>query len=82
MPSEPLKPEEVTINLRTPTCTFCGKHDVLVLTREEFRAVNNGILSIQDALPNRSPEFREQIISGTHPKCWEDNMRPEDDEKV
>ena len=74
MPSEPIKPEEVTINLRTPTCTFCGKQGFVTLTREEFRALNDKTLLIQDALPNRDADFREQVISGTHPRCWEENV--------
>ena len=37
----------------------------------------------QDAFPFLSPEDREQIISGTHPKCWQEmfgSCEDEDDE--
>lgn len=35
----------------------------------------------QEAFPNMSIELREQIISGTHPKCW-DEMFPMPEEEL
>jgi hypothetical protein len=49
---------------------LCGKTSTSDLTDDEWEAVRQHKY-IQDALPNRSPEFREQVISGTHPACWD-----------
>jgi hypothetical protein len=75
MPTEPLKPEEVTIPLRTPKCPFCGNSDVVSLTREEFRALNDPDIDDADALPTRSQPFREHVMSGIHPDCAEKNKK-------
>ena len=35
---------------------------------------------IQDAWPESTAEQREQVISGTHPECWNEMFGEEDDE--
>lgn len=53
----------------TPVCVVCGKPGELAVSASEFLAIGAG-LKAQDALPTRSADFREQLISGTHPACW------------
>lgn len=67
--------EPVVIRLQTPPCLECGEVSVVELTREEFRALNNKELKIQEALPDRESSFRELVKTGTHDKCWRDMMR-------
>lgn len=54
--------------VKTPPCPLCKKADRLQITDEEFKALESGAF-VQDALPERSADFREQVISGTHPEC-------------
>ena len=59
-----------TVLIQTPTCTFCRKGGEVAITTEEQAALQSGQF-IQQALANREPSFREQIISGTHSECWD-----------
>lgn len=69
----------ITTRVTTPVCMFCRQNGSIELTVEEAQALaddnersklGEGKL-IQQILPNRTADEREQIISGTHPKCWE-----------
>lgn len=40
-----------------------------MLTPEELAGVEAGE-PIQVALPDRPSDFREMLITGTHPECW------------
>lgn len=66
--------------VKTPTCHLCGKSDSLELTDAEVAGMERTRF-IQDALPNRSVDFREMLISGTHPACWDAIFPPEEDEE-
>lgn len=63
------------------SCMHCGEESHFTLTYDEYvrLIVNNEY--IQDVFPHLSKEDREVMISGTHPKCWNE-MFPiiEDDE--
>lgn len=65
----------------TKRCFHCGKDSEITITTAQYEAwvVNDGY--IQDIFPEMTNEDREVLISGTHPKCWEE-MFPiiEDDE--
>lgn len=54
----------------TRECQWCGKTGTVEVTTQEFIAMAQGA-PIHEALPNMTREYREQIISGTHPPCWE-----------
>jgi transposase len=63
-----------------PTCPHCGQRSVVELTDEEYEKVidpNRGL--IQNVLPNRDVDFREVIITGTHPECWDKMFEGMDD---
>ena len=49
---------------------MCGEHPELTVEVEEYTRWVNGEL-IQDVWPNARPSWREMLISGTHPDCWE-----------
>ena len=59
-----------TVLMRTPTCAMCGKGGFVEVSSEGYMARKKGAL-IQDAFPDVDKSLIEQIVSGTHPKCWE-----------
>lgn len=56
--------------MRTPVCFMCNKEGFVEVSSEGYMARKKGSL-IQDAFPDLDKSLREQIVSGTHPKCWE-----------
>ena len=56
--------------MRTPVCFMCNKEGFVEVSSEGYMARTKGSL-IQDAFPDLDKSLREQIVSGTHPKCWE-----------
>lgn len=58
------------VEFATQTCVFCKESGVLELTEQEVESLQTGI-HIQKALKNRDAGIREQVISGTHPDCWD-----------
>ena len=59
-----------TILMRTPICVMCDKEGFVEVSSEGYVAHKRGA-AIQEAFPELDKSLREQIISGTHPKCWE-----------
>ena len=60
---------ENTIRLKTRTCIYCGKSGHIDVSYAGFKRYEKGAMA-QDAFPDLSADEREQIISGTHPECW------------
>lgn len=58
------------IQVQTPMCCVCRKLGTIELSRKEIRDLESGMF-VQDALPGQSAVVREQLISGTHPACWD-----------
>lgn len=54
----------------TGTCHYCGEKSYVILLFAEFARWQGGAL-IQDAFPNLTPEERDLILLGIHPKCSE-----------
>lgn len=66
---------------KTRDCVFCGKPGTVEvdMTDEQYREFSSpSRRHIQHILPDVSAEIREQLISGTHPACWDELF--EDDE--
>ena len=59
-----------TVLMRTPTCPMCSAGGFVEVFSEGYMAHKRGVV-IQEAFPELDKSLREQIISGTHPKCWE-----------
>jgi hypothetical protein len=57
--------------VRTPLCGICGEEGVVTVPYLGFLEWNFGKL-VQDAFPDLDLATREQMISGTHPKCWDE----------
>lgn len=56
--------------ITTRPCMICNKASVLEVEESELAARNAGAM-VQDAFPTRDTDFRELVISGTHPECWD-----------
>ena len=59
--------------LITPACMMChqtSEVEVTVAQAAEWADPNRRM--IQDIFPELSPAERETIMSGTHPKCWDE----------
>jgi len=62
--------------IETAQCYQCGEFGEVGLTAEELVGYEHWLhgtdVYIQDCIPTLPKELREQIITGTHPKCWQD----------
>lgn len=68
------------ITLKTKRCMFCGKDGNVEVTLEHYEMlVEPDRPHIQDIMPEVPAEIREQIISGTHPACWDEFVKLEED---
>jgi len=67
------------IRVTTKNCIHCGKDGFVEMPYEEFtkgQALYDGGALIQNAFPNLTPDQCEQLITGTHPKCWDEMFAP------
>jgi len=73
------------VKIETPPCVVCGETSELYLTQAEFNALTltredgKPYYLIQQALPHRDSDFRELVMTGTHPECWAQLFPEEDD---
>jgi hypothetical protein len=59
------------IQIQCPPCIVCKKRATMEVSEEGlYRWQKLGQL-VQDAFPRMSDGEREQLITGTHPECWE-----------
>lgn len=59
-----------TYVMETPKCGVCGDYGQVEVPMQGFLVRQLGGL-IQDAFPDLDKGLREQIVSGTHPNCWD-----------
>lgn len=57
------------MHTQTHPCYVCGKQTLLSLTYHEWESLTQG-MPITEALSERSAEFHELIVHGTHMECW------------
>lgn len=67
------------VMVRTPICFHCKELGQVLVDADGYRKWSAGYL-IQDAFPGLSLEVREQLISGTHPECWNKMMKGDENE--
>jgi len=58
--------QEVIIRTK---CTYCKESNYITVDKADFKAWQSGEL-IQRIWPEWTADQREQLISGTHEKCW------------
>lgn len=60
--------------IQTPLCPVCGQKGEVGITNADianFLRWDVSEITVQEAFPNMPTEKREQLISGTHPECWD-----------
>lgn len=70
---------DAMVEIETKECPLCGEKGWVSVPAHEYMLYLDGVL-IQDALVTTSLDIREQIISGTHPKCWDDMFGGDDED--
>jgi glutaredoxin len=63
----------------TRRCPHCNQTGAIGVDDKELMTYLRGEY-VQRAFPNLSTPLREQIISGVHPKCWEEMFGQQEDE--
>jgi hypothetical protein len=71
-----VKPDEYVI---VRDCMFCGQESRVKVPAQGLWDWEHGKF-IQTAMPNLSADEREQVITGTHPACWDEHMKDPDEE--
>lgn len=65
----------------TPICPVCGEGGTIIVQMNDYLLwTSPNRPKIQDCFPSLSADLREQILTGTHPKCWEILFPPEEEE--
>jgi hypothetical protein len=62
--------QEMT-TIHTPPCVQCGQPGTVELSDVDEQVFKHGKGLIQDDLAHLSPGVREQLMTGTHPACWD-----------
>jgi hypothetical protein len=63
--------------VETNLCFHCGNKGTVEVLAQEVFYLRQGML-IQDAVKSLDKGLREQLMSGTHPKCWLDMFGEEE----
>lgn len=69
------------VQVTTPRCFVCKQGGTISVPFSEYEEWQRGVL-IQEAMPLVSVDAREQLISGTHPGCWESLYGPSEEPKA
>lgn len=67
------------VPVKTRMCIVCGKTGVVTMSATSVERWQKGSL-IQEAAPSLTPGQREQLITGTHPLCWDMLFAGEEEE--
>ena len=61
-----------TLTIETPKCPHCHKPGTVQVTRDGWERYTKRGELVQVAFPEMPADQREQLINGTHPKCWDE----------
>lgn len=63
------------VSVITPTCMWCGRSGSVKISDAEYRAwTSDSRPLVQEALSETDAALREQLLTGTHPKCWDEML--------
>lgn len=71
------------VKVHTKLCNWCQKDGLVTIeaTDEQLDEMNSpNRRHIQFIFPELSAEIREQMISGTHPNCWDEMIESSEDD--
>ena len=63
----------------TTTCVVCNHPGTVWVRPDDVTAWEAGTMA-QDAFPYLGRDDREQLVTGTHPDCWDRLFDPEHDQ--
>jgi len=63
--------EDRMVLVRSQQCIWCGGTSLLRLNSDDLTRWIRGAY-VQDVWPEKTPEQREVIMTGTHPYCWDE----------
>jgi hypothetical protein len=63
------------IEVMCPVCPVCNTRSFMTVDKEGYDKYLSGEF-IQVAFPKMSADYREMMVTGIHPKCWEDHIAP------
>lgn len=69
---------DVIVEYLCPPCVWCTKQEPVGITEDEYDAWVVARKHVQHAFPTRDADFREMILTGTHPECWDSMFGDED----
>ena len=72
-----METQEVPTTTLIRTCCVCGGTEELPIPTAELSRYLQGEYA-QSVWPDKSPSWREWVISGTHADCWDD-LFPEEE---
>ena len=61
----------MTTTITTRSCIVCGLTSSVELDTDKLARWKGGE-HVQNVWPERSPDERELLMTGTHPKCWDE----------
>ena len=67
--------------IQSITCRKCGKTFEFPTFKEDFERFEKGE-GIQYVLPYISPEYRELMLSGICPTCWDEILEADEEERI
>ncbi len=59
------------ITYQTKPCPYCHHTSNIQLDEDKLQAWRQGE-HVQNVWPEKSADNRELLITGTHPKCWDE----------
>ena len=69
----------IQVQHKTEVCRYCGKRGFVSVFTHDLMDYLDKKKYVQNAFPYLSAGEREQIMTGTHPECW-DNIFPDEPE--
>jgi hypothetical protein len=55
--------------IETPACLHCDDTGTVEIFTQELYYLNQG-MHVQEAVTSLNKDYREQLITGIHPRCW------------
>lgn len=69
------------VSVETSPCMVCGQHGTVDVPEDGLNEWIHKGVHIQDALPGVDRSIREQLLTGTHPECWQEMFSPDEEEE-
>ena len=61
---------DLFVDYITPACPVCGASTFMRVDPDRLKEWQDGAF-VQVAFPEMTDDQREQLVTGTHPECWD-----------